>query len=98
MTIAEAVERLRGFALFADTRESPSGMTIVVATDPDTSGGITVYGRMMHIAQTGDGWIGWEFDRPRSDDDVPRQLGDACDRAISILTQRLEMTWPTKPS
>ena len=83
---AEAVEYLRSQGLYAEQRDWVLGKTVAVATGATEEAGITVSARAMYIVPKGDAWSCFELDRPRAEDELQMFLGDACARAVRILT------------
>lgn len=90
-TRAEAVEYLRSQGLHAEERDWALGETVAVATGATEAAGITVFARAMYIVPKGHDWSCFELDRPRPEDELQVSLGEACARAVRILTAATDL-------
>jgi hypothetical protein len=85
-TREEAVEYLRARGFYAEKRDWVLGETVVAATGRSEASGIAVYARAMYIVPKESGWISFELDRARPDDELPVSLDEACARVVTVLT------------
>lgn len=87
-TREEAVEYLRAKGLHAEKRDWVLGNTIFVGTGSFEAAGITGYARAMCIAPKESGWVSFELDWERPEDERQVTLEQACVRVVEILTVR----------
>ena len=85
-TREEAVEYLRAQGLHAEKRDWALGKTISVGTGRIEAAGITGYTRAMYIAPKESGWVSFELDWERPEDEQQVTLEQACVRVVETLT------------
>jgi hypothetical protein len=85
-TREEAVEYLRAKGLHAEKRDWVLGNTIFVGTGSFKAAGITGYARAMYIAPKESGWVSFELDQERPEDEHQVTLEQACVRVVETLT------------